>query len=74
LIAEQEDLPFTEQGIYQDVIINPHGIPSRMTVGLLLEMLSGKAGSLEGKCHYGTAFGGSEVYMFIVHGESSILI
>ena len=34
--------------------MNPHGFPSRMTVGKLIELLSGKAGVLEGKFHYGT--------------------
>ncbi|KAI9563545.1 hypothetical protein GHT06_011008 [Daphnia sinensis] len=61
LVAEQEDLPFTELGICPDVIMNPHGFPSRMTVGKLIELLAGKAGLMEGKFHYGTAFGGSKV-------------
>ncbi len=43
------------------MIMNPHGFPSRMTVGKLLELLGGKAGVLKGKFHYGTAFGGSKV-------------
>ncbi len=61
LIVSQEDLPFNEQGICPDMIMNPHGFPSRMTVGKLMELLGGKAGLLEGKFHYGTAFGGSKV-------------
>ncbi|XP_050307639.1 DNA-directed RNA polymerase III subunit RPC2 [Anthonomus grandis grandis] len=61
LIVEQEDMPFNEYGICPDIIMNPHGYPSRMTVGKLLELLSGKAGTVEGKFHYGTAFGGSKV-------------
>ncbi|XP_074031001.1 RNA polymerase III subunit RpIII128 isoform X2 [Leptinotarsa decemlineata] len=61
LVVEQEDMPFNEQGICPDIIMNPHGYPSRMTVGKLIELLSGKAGLLEGKFHYGTAFGGSKV-------------
>ena len=34
--------------------MNPHGFPSRMTVGKLIELLAGKAGVMEGKFHYGT--------------------
>lgn len=61
LIVNQEDMPFTEDGIVPDVIMNPHGFPSRMTVGKLIEFLAGKAGSIKGKFHYGTAFGGDKV-------------
>nr|CAD7589432.1 unnamed protein product [Timema genevievae] len=61
LIVEQEDMPFNDLGICPDMIMNPHGFPSRMTVGKLIELLAGKAGLLEGKFHYGTAFGGSKV-------------
>ncbi|GFR63290.1 DNA-directed RNA polymerase subunit beta [Elysia marginata] len=55
LIVPQEDMPFS------DLIMNPHGYPSRMTVGKLIELLGSKAGVLEGKFHYGTAFGGDKV-------------
>ena len=41
--------------------MNPHGYPSRMTVGKLLELMGSKAGVLEGKFHDGTAFGGDNV-------------
>lgn len=61
MIVEQEDMPFNENGICPDIIMNPHGFPSRMTVGKLIELLAGKAGLAEGKFHYGTAFGGSSV-------------
>lgn len=61
LIARQEDMPFNDQGIVPDMIMNPHGYPSRMTVGKLMELLGSKAGVLEGKFHYGTAFGGDKV-------------
>merc|ERR1719334_2983401 len=61
LIVQQEDLPFNDQGICPDMIMNPHGFPSRMTVGKLMELLGGKAGVLKGKFHYGTCFGGSKV-------------
>ena len=61
LIVQQEDMPFTDQGINPDIIMNPHGFPSRMTVGKMIELLSGKAGVITGELQYGTAFGGSKV-------------
>ncbi|KAF2085727.1 DNA-directed rna polymeras-like protein III subunit [Saccharata proteae CBS 121410] len=60
IIAEQVDMPFNDQGICPDIIMNPHGFPSRMTVGKMLELLAGKAGVLDGNLQYGTAFGGSK--------------
>ena len=60
-LAEQADMPFADSGVVPDIIMNPHGFPSRMTVGKMLELLSGKAGVLQGTQEYGTAFGGSKV-------------
>lgn len=54
-------MPFSETGWKPDLIMNPHGYPSRMTVGKLLELVGGKAGALQGKQNYGTAFGGDKL-------------
>lgn len=52
----QSDLPFSETGWTPDIIMNPHGFPSRMTVGKLLELLSSKAAALQAKILFGNAF------------------
>jgi DNA-directed RNA polymerase III subunit RPC2 len=74
IIVNQEDMPFADSGVTPDIIMNPHGFPSRMTVGKMLELLSGKAGVLNGTLEYGTAFGGSKVddmgAILIKHGFS----
>lgn len=56
-IVQQEDFPFSERGVCPDLIMNPHGFPSRMTVGKMIELLGGKAGVSCGRFHYGSAFG-----------------
>ncbi len=58
LIVPEEDIPFTSRGIKPDILFNPHGLPSRMTVGYLLELLAGKIGCLKGEIIDGTSFSG----------------
>ncbi|KAK7205749.1 hypothetical protein BZA70DRAFT_294831 [Myxozyma melibiosi] len=61
IIVQQEDMPFSDSGVCPDIIMNPHGFPSRMTVGKMIELVSGKAGVVDGSLQYGTAFGGSKL-------------
>ena len=56
LIIPENNMPFTENGIRPDLIINPHALPSRMTIGQLVETLMGKTCSLYGGFGDCTAF------------------
>ncbi|KAF5270619.1 hypothetical protein FQA39_LY01357, partial [Lamprigera yunnana] len=51
-----EDLPFTETGLVPDIIFNPHGFPSRMTIAMMIELMAGKSAALHGLVHDATPF------------------
>jgi len=56
LIIPEANMPFTSDGVRPDLIINPHALPSRMTIGQLIECLFGKACSIYGGFGNSTAF------------------
>ncbi len=61
ILAKAEDLPYTAEGMSPDVLINPHAFPSRMTVGMMMESICGKAASFRGKRFDGSAFVGEKM-------------
>lgn len=61
LLVNHEDLPYTADGVVPDVMINPHAFPSRMTVGMFLESVTGKAAALRGSKMDGSAFVGEKL-------------
>jgi len=60
LIVPEADIPFTVSGIKPDIIFSPHGIPSRMTVSHMIELVAAKTGALSGRQIDGTTFEGEK--------------
>jgi DNA-directed RNA polymerase II subunit RPB2 len=56
IALQQKDMPFTSDGLVPDLIMNPHCLPSRMTVGQLVEMTAAKIGSIKGHFIDGTPY------------------
>jgi len=61
MLLSQEDMPYSKDGIVPDLIVNPHAIPSRMTVNQLLEMILGKSSSMGGYLGDATPFQNNDI-------------
>ncbi len=60
MIVDESDMPWTTSGLRPDVIFSPVGLPSRMTIGYVLEALAGKVGALSGRVVDGTPWVGEK--------------
>lgn len=62
-----EDMPFSESGIVPDLLFNPNGFPSRMTIGMMIECMAGKSGALHGQFKDSTPFRFDEKVLAVDH-------
>ena len=61
ILYDQKDMPFTESGIVPDLILNPHGFPSRMSIAQFIECIASKQSALSGELIDGTPFNNYDV-------------
>ena len=61
ILYEQKDMPFTESGMTPDLILNPHGFPKRMSIGLFIETIASKQAAATGRYVDGTPFNDSNL-------------
>ena len=64
LLMNEADMPTTVNGIRPDIIFNPHGLPSRMTMATILEVLIGKVCAIKGMYYDGTIFQPADINTF----------
>lgn len=74
-----EDIPWTANGMFPDIIFNPHGFPSRMTIAMMIETMAGKSGAIHGHVHDATPFTFSEdkdndAITYFAHQECTYLL
>jgi hypothetical protein len=64
MVIPEADMPFTANGMVPDIIVNPHALPTRMTIGQFVECITGKACALMGNFGDGTAYQASGVAQY----------